>query len=331
MPIMTETKRPKPRRFVFLVLENATLLSFSCAIEPLRLANRIAGKVLYTWMVAAEDRGGVSFSNGLRVTPDMGLDELDKDDTLLVCGGVKVNSSSTRTILNWLRREARRGIALGGICTGSHCVAKAGLLDGRRCTIHWENRDSFAEAFPEVQLTGQIYVIDGNRCSSAGGSASADMLLRMISDHHGPDLAAQVADQMIYTTIRSDKDEQRLSIPTRIGVRHPKLASVIRLMEERIEEPDSPADLAVAVGLSTRQLERLFRRYLDKSPKRYYMDLRLQKARHLLLQTEMSVINVALACGFTSPSHFSKCYRTCFQTTPYRERGTSQPSGRENF
>jgi transcriptional regulator GlxA family with amidase domain len=326
---MTDARRPRPRRFIFLVLENATLLSFACAIEPLRLANRISGKVLYKWMVAAEDRGGVSFSNGLRVTPDMGLEELEKDDILLVCGGVQVNSSSTRNILNWLRREARRGVTMGGVCTGSYTVAKAGLLDGRKCTIHWENRDAFAEAFPEVELTGNIYVIDGNRCSSAGGSASADMLLKMIADHHGTDLAAQVADQMIYTTIRTDKDEQRLSIPTRIGVRHPKLASVIRLMEERIEEPESPSDLAAAVGMSTRQLERLFRRYLDRSPKRYYMEIRLQKARHLLLQTDMSVINVALACGFTSPSHFSKCYRTHFRTTPYRERGMSQPSGAE--
>ncbi len=326
---MSDPRRPKPRRFIFLVLEHATLLSFSCAIEPLRLANRITGKVLYTWMVAAEDRGGVSFSNGLRVTPDMGLEELDRDDTVLVCGGVKVASASSKGILAWLRREARRGVTVGGVCTGSHTVARAGLLDGRKCTIHWENRDAFIEAFPEVELTGHIYVIDGNRCSSAGGSASADMMLKIITDEHGTDLAAQVADQMIYTTVRSDRDEQRLSIPTRIGVRHPKLAAVIRLMEEKIEEPESPSELAAAVGMSTRQLERLFRRYLDRSPKRYYMELRLQKARHLLLQTEMSVINVALACGFTSPSHFSKCYRTCFDTTPYRERGMSQPAGRE--
>jgi AraC family transcriptional regulator, glycine betaine-responsive activator len=322
---MTEQTPRKARRFIFLVLENATLLSFSCAIEPLRIANRVAGKVLYKWMIAAEDRGGVSFSNGLRVVPDMGLEELDRDDVLLVCGGVKIQSSSTKGALNWLRREARRGVTVGGICTGAWAVARAGLLEGRSCTIHWENRDSFAEEFPEVWLTDRIYVIDGNRCSSAGGSASSDMLLKMITDDHGPDLAAQVADQMIYTTVRTERDEQRLSIPTRIGVRHPKLASVIRLMEQKIEEPESPAELATSVGISTRQLERLFRRYLNRSPKRYYMELRLQKARHLLLQTDMSVINVALACGFTSPSHFSKCYRTYFRTTPYRERGMSQP------
>ncbi|RMF38686.1 MAG: AraC family transcriptional regulator, partial [Alphaproteobacteria bacterium] len=150
---MDNRRTARPRRFIFLVLENATLLSFACAIEPLRIANRIAGKVLYKWMVAAEDRGGVSFSNGLRVTPDMGLEELDRDDTLLVCGGVKVHSSTTRPILNWLRREDRRGVMLGGICTGAYALARAGLLDGQSCTIHWENRDAFREAFPDVELS----------------------------------------------------------------------------------------------------------------------------------------------------------------------------------
>ena len=142
-----------------------------------------------------------------------------------------------------------------------------------------------------------------------------------LADDHGEELAGAVADQLIYTTIRTDQDTQRLSVPTRIGVRHPKLSSVIQMMENNIEEPQSPSLLAKEVGMSTRQLERLFRRYLNRSPKRYYMELRLQKARNLLMQTDMSVINVALACGFTSPSHFSKCYRAQYNTTPYRERG----------
>ena len=151
-------------------------------------------------------------------------------------------------------------------------------------------------------------------------------MLKLIARRHGTDLANLVADQMIHTAIRSDKDEQRLSIPTRIGVRHPRLANVIHAMEDSIEDPISPALLAEDVGMSTRQLERLFRRYLNRSPKRYYMELRLGKARNLLQQTDMSVINVALACGFTSPSHFSKCYRALYKTTPYRERGASDAS-----
>jgi AraC-like DNA-binding protein len=165
-------------------------------------------------------------------------------------------------------------------------------------------------------------VIDGNRITTAGGTASIDLMLKIIADDHGEDLANLVADQLIYTSIRTDQDTQRLSIPTRIGVRHPKLGQVIRMMEQNIEDPISPAQLAKDVSMSTRQLERLFRRYLNRSPKRYYMELRLAKARNLLMQTDMSVINVALACGFASPSHFSKCYRAHYDTTPYRERGS---------
>jgi AraC family transcriptional regulator, glycine betaine-responsive activator len=165
-------------------------------------------------------------------------------------------------------------------------------------------------------------VMDGNRWSTAGGISSIDLMLRIIAADHGEDMANNVADLMIYSTIRTDQDTQRLSVPTRIGVRHPKLSQVIHMMEGNIEDPMSPADLAEDVGMSTRQLERLFARYLNRSPKRYYMELRLQKARNLLLQTDMSVINVALACGFASPSHFSKCYRSHYNTTPYRERGS---------
>ena len=311
-----------PQTFVFLLTKNYSLLSYACAVEPLRLANWATGEELYRWKLSAEDGEVAECSNGQRTLVDMGFEEIGRDEVLLVCSGIDVKGATTRPLLQYLRREARRGITIGGLCNATHIMAKAGILDGRRCTIHWDNRDSFIEDFPDINLSQSIYTIDGNRLSSAGGSASADLMLKLIADTHGQELANRVADQMIYTTIRTDREEQRLSIPTRIGVRHPKLASVIRMMENNIEEPVSPSLLAEEVGMSTRQLERLFRRYLNRSPKRYYMELRLQKAKNLLMQTDMTVINVALACGFTSPSHFSKCYRAHFSTTPYRERGT---------
>ena len=312
-----------PKRFVFLLLDKFTMLSFASAIEPLRIANRVVGAPVYRWVLAGEGDTVVHCSNGAAFTLDIGLSEIERDDTVLVCGGIDVQKATTKGILNWLRREARRGVAIGGLCTGAYALAKAGLLDGRKATIHWENQDGFLEEFEQVKLTRSIFVIDGNRMSTAGGTASLDMMLKIISADHGDDVANTVADQLIYSTIRTDQDTQRLSIPTRIGVRHPKLSQVIQMMENAIEEPISPADLADDVGMSTRQLERLFRRYLNRSPKRYYMELRLSKARNLLMQTDMSVINVALACGFASPSHFSKCYRAHYSTTPYRERGTT--------
>ena len=311
-----------PRRFVFVLMENFTLLSFSSALDALRIANRMSGKTLYEWIFIGENEGVVSCSAGTQFKLDNSLIELHRDDTVLLCGGTSIQETTTKKLIGWLRREARRGLTIGGLCTAAYPMAKAGLLDDKKATIHWENQDSFAEEFLEVELTKTVFVCDGNRYTTAGGTSSIDLLLKIIADEHGEELANAVADQMIYSSIRTDQDTQRLSVPTRIGVRHPKLSKVIQMMEINIEEPISPSILAKDVGMSTRQLERLFRRYLDRSPKRYYMELRLQKARNLLMQTDMSVINVALACGFASPSHFSKCYRAHYDTTPYRERGS---------
>lgn len=312
----------KARRFVFVLLDQFTLLCYACAVESLRIANRMSGKRLYEWRVIGEGGETVSCSAGTAFQLDGDLGEVSREETIVLCGGIDVASATTKRLLNWVRREARKGAKVGGLCTAGYALAKAGLLDGKRATIHWENQDSFVEEFEDVTLTKSVFVVDGNTFTTAGGTASIDLMLKFIADDHGEALAGAVADQLIYTSIRTDQDTQRLSVPTRIGVRHPKLSSVIHMMEENIEEPISPSILAREVGMSTRQLERLFRRYLNRSPKRYYMELRLQKARNLLMQTDMSVINVALACGFASPSHFSKCYRAQYNTTPYRERGT---------
>ena len=320
--VALDTVPAKPRRFVFVPLENFSLHCFSSAVDCLRIANRMANRALYTWKVIGEGGDTVACSAGIAFKLDGDLDELSRDDTVMICGGLDVRKATTKRLLNWLRREARKGLPVGGLCTASYTLATAGLLDGKRATIHWENQDSFSEEFDEVTLTKSIFMIDGNRMTTAGGTASIDLMLKLIANDHGEELANAVADQLIYSSIRTDQDTPRLSIPTRIGVRHPKLSQVIQMMEANIEEPISPALLAKEVGMSTRQLERLFRRYLSRSPKRYYMELRLQKARNLLMQTDMSVINVALACGFASPSHFSKCYRAHYDTTPYRERGT---------
>ena len=320
--VIQPAKAERPRHFVFVLLPNFSMLSFACAIEAFRIANRMAERELYSWTLAAEGGETVQCSSGITYQVDQDLDETNRDDTVLLCGGIGVQESTTKRLLNWVRRKARRGVTLGGLCTAAYTLAKAGLLDGKKATIHWENQDSFLEEFQEVNLTKSVFVIDGNRITTAGGTSSIDLMLKIIAQDHGEDLASLTADQLIYSSIRTDQDTQRLSIPTRIGVRHPKLSAVIRKMEQNIEEPISPSVLAQEVAMSTRQLERLFRRYLNRSPKRYYMEIRLSKARNLLMQTDMSVINVALACGFASPSHFSKCYRAHYNTTPYRERGT---------
>ena len=167
------TAKPEgPQRFVFVLLDRFTMLSFSCAIEPLRLANYVAGKPLYEWRLAGENGHEAVCSNGAVFRLDMGLDEVGREDTIMVCGGLEIQKTTTRPVLNWLRREARRGNVIGGMCTGAYALAKAGLLDGKKATIHWENQDGFLEEFEQVKLSKSVFVVDGNRMTTAGGTSS---------------------------------------------------------------------------------------------------------------------------------------------------------------
>ncbi|WP_137388041.1 GlxA family transcriptional regulator [Rhodoligotrophos defluvii] len=310
-----------PQRFAFILVPEFSMMPVTSAIEPLRLANRAAERQLYDWSMYSVDGEPVTASNGLVTAVSGTLDAIPAHATIVVCSGLDVQQHTDKRLVSWLRKMGRRGNDIGALCTASHILAEAGLFDGHRCTIHWENLPGFSEAFPDIDVTGSLFEIDRDRFSSAGGTSALDMMLSLISRQHGPDLAAEVAETILHSPVRHHSEHQRMSLPARIGTRHPKLVSIIEQMEQNLEDPLSPTVLARQAGLSTRQLERLFRRYLDRSPKRYYLELRLRKARSLLLQTDMSVINVALACGFSSPSHFSKCYRAFFGRTPYRERG----------
>ena len=303
------------------------MIALTAAVEPLRLANRASGTDIYEWLLLTVDGNPIAASNGLEMAPSVALDDAQDIDTVVVCGGVDVHHHEDRTLLAWLRRMDRMGADIGALCTGGHVLAKAGLLNGYRCTIHWENLDSFTEDFPDIEVSAQLFEIDGNRFTSAGGTAAADLMLHMIAMQYGHELAGEVSEQIVHERIREHGEHQRMSLPARIGVRHPKLLQIIERMQHNLEEPLSRSDLAREANLSTRQLERLFRKYLNRSPARYYLELRLHKARLLLLQTNMSVMNAALACGFVSASHFTKCYRSFFGRTPYRERGLPTQSG----
>lgn len=313
--------RELPQRVGLIVVPEFTMMPVTAAVEPLRLANRHAERELYRWSLHSVDGEPVAASNGILTMVNGDLEAIDEHALAIVCGGLNVQKHSDKRLLNWLRKAARRGMTLGAVCTGAHVLAEANVIDGYRCTIHWENLPGFSEAFPELDVTGSLFEIDRDRFTSAGGTSALDMMLALIAAQHGPELASTVAELVLHSPIRHHSEHQRMSLPARIGARHPKLVGIIERMEGNLEEPLSPSTLARQAGLSTRQLERLFRRYLDRSPKRYYLELRLKKARSLLLQTDMSVINVALACGFSSPSHFSKCYRAFYGRTPYRERG----------
>jgi len=313
--------RELPQTIGFVLVPGFSMIAFTSTVETMRLANRLANRPLYRWPLFSPDGRPVAASNNIALTPDGDLERASTLSTVAVCGGQGVHRAVDRGFISWLRRMDRSGADIGAICTGSYLLARAGLLDGYHCTIHWEQLAGFAEEFPDIEVTTELFEIDRQRFTCAGGTAGIDMMLNVIAMQHGHELAARVADQFMHERIRDRHDHQRISLPARLGVRHPKLLSVIELMEQHLEEPLSRAELAAKAGLSTRQLERLFRKYLHRSPARYYLELRLNKARLLLVQTNMSVIDVALACGFVSASHFSKCYRDFFGRTPRKERG----------
>jgi transcriptional regulator GlxA family with amidase domain len=226
---------PKTHEFVFLLSDMFSMIAFAAAVEPLRQANRMARSPLYSWRLVSETGGPVAASNGITVNVDGGLEDISRESSIAVCTGFGLERASSRPVLTWLRKQARRGAGIGALCTGSYVLAKAGLLDGKRCTIHWENHASFIEEFPEVELSNLLYCIDDGIFSCAGGTSAADMMLHMITDEHGHDLGSLIADTLVHTPLRSDTDEQRLSVPARIGVRHPKLVSIIQTMERSTE------------------------------------------------------------------------------------------------
>jgi transcriptional regulator GlxA family with amidase domain len=313
-----------PERVGFFLVPQFAMLSFASALEPLRSANRLSGRSLYSWHILSKDGGPVLASNGIPVVPEAAMEQVPPLDALVVCAGINAHLYEDRAVFAWLRRMARRPIEIGAISLGSYVLARAGLLEGYRCTLHWENLSGFIEAFPELEVTSELFEIDRDRFTCSGGIAGVDLMLQLIAHQHGPDLATAVSEQFIHERIRDRHDRQRMALPARLGVRHPKLLSVVKRMEETLEEPVSCAALARDVKLSGRQLERLFRKYLGRTPTRYYLDLRLKHARLLLLQTDMSVLDVALAAGFVSASHFSKCYREQFGKTPREERGAER-------
>lgn len=324
---MNAAKQPTKRSFVFFLIPDFTMVAFATALDPLRLANRMLGYDAYKWRLASIDGRPVKASNGVECAVDTSLDEErrkmagpDRPDMVVVCSGLNVERYSNRTAFAWLREEYNRGVAVGGLCTGAHVLAAAGLLSNKRCAIHWENLPGFAEAFPKANVFADLFEVDQNVYTCAGGTASLDMMLKLIGEDYDENLVNRVCEQVLTDRVRSPTDRQRLPLRARLGVQNAKVLSIIELMEANLAEPLSLIDVADHVGLSRRQIERLFRTEMGRSPARYYLEIRLDRARHLLVQSSMPVVEVAVACGFVSASHFSKCYRELYSRSPQQER-----------
>ena len=315
------TDGQETERFVFLLIEDFSHLAFANAIEPLRIANLSSGKTLYSWVLASEDGTRAVCSNRSVTLVDQGLVPLDRKDRLFVVSGIGAPTRGTPAVLDYLRREKRRGATIGAICSGAYILARTGLLDGQACAIHWEFHDAFAEEFPNVALRRNVFVADGPILTASGGPAAADLMLHLIARRHGTDLAGAVADQMVYNAVRTDAVGQRISVSARLGRRSDRLRHAVEIMEANLEDPLGSPELARRVGLSVRQLERLFGKYLHATPNKYYLELRLRRARNLIQQTDMAIIDVSTACGFGSQSTFSRSYKQFFGISPSEQRG----------
>jgi transcriptional regulator GlxA family with amidase domain len=323
MPDQPTLKLPEtaaPKRYAFLLLPGFSQLGFTCALETLSLANRHQDQTeYYKWRLLSETGAPVAAWNGVVIQVNDALVPLEKDETLIVCAGVQVAKVSTKPVLNWLRRETRKGMDFGALSSGTYTLALAGLIGGKRVTTHWEYKSALGEMLPDVIMEDSIFSVDGRVFTTAGGAASMDMMLHRVSQDFGIDLARWVADQMVYTAPRGHSHAQRMSLKVGGEHRHSKLSLALQIMQNNIEDPLTPDEIAEVVRLSTRQLERLFARHLTVSPKRYYLRLRLERARELLRQTQMSITEISVVCGFRSPSHFSKSYRKEFATNPSQD------------
>ena len=314
------------RRFVFLTLPNYSLIALSTAVEALRMANRVTQEDVYHWTIASLDGSPQTASSGLSMSPTQAIEAIGPVDIVFVCGGVEVEHAVTTELLAVLRRLAQRHVALGSLCTGGYALAKAGLLDKYKAVIHWENMSALKEQFPRVIFSDQLFAIDRDRYTCSGGVAPLDLMLNIIKDQLGRDIAPMISEQFILDRIRNDQDRQHVPLQARVGLFHENLIEAAALMESNIEEPLALDEIAALVGVSRRQIERLFKRYVGEVPTKYYLDMRLRRARTLLLQTAMSIMDIAVACGFQSPPHFSKCYRNLFGHTPSAERQLSRRS-----
>lgn len=310
--------------FAFLLVPGFTYIGFASAIEPLRMANMAAESRVFGALTVTLDGEPVRASNGVVTTPDHSIDTLPRVGTLIVCGPNPIRYPDVRRLVKWLRSLANWGVELGGIDSGSELLARAGLLNGYRCTIHWQDMAVMMARHPRIVVSNHMYEIDRDRLTSGGGAAAMDMMLEVIRRHDNGDvLAAAASDLIVHERMRDSSDRQRVPLRQRLGTARPGLSSAVAIMEANLEDPIRLPELAGYVDMSERQLERLFREHLDCTPSQYYMELRLNMARQQLLSTEAPITEIARANGFTSPSHFSRRYTRLFELTPSEERRRS--------
>jgi AraC family transcriptional regulator, carnitine catabolism transcriptional activator len=311
------------QEFHFLLLPEFSVMGFASAVEPLRVANRFVPEA-YRWKILSLDGGPVRASNGMSLNVDAALDRAHAVQTLFVVAGFNPLQHYQSALGEALRQLDRQGATLGAIDTGAFVLAQARLLSGHPVTLHWEAQSAFKERFPALTVTQELIEWGQRRISCAGGTAAMDMVLALIGQRHGQALAATVSEQFLHGPVRSPSEHQRTEVVARFGVHDKKLVQAIQTMQAHLEEVLPIGALAAAMDVTRRQMERLFAAHLQVSPAAFYLSLRLDRARQLLEQSDMGVMAIAVACGFSGPSHFSRAYRRRFGVRPKDERSRTR-------
>jgi AraC family carnitine catabolism transcriptional activator len=317
---MATKSHPAPYSVAILLLEQFAMIAFTSTLEPLREANWVAGYKAFEWKVLSHDGKAVRASNGLSLNVEGSIADVTDCQMVIVCSSFDPHLYITPKILAWLRKLDRKGAMVGAVETGAYVLASAGLLDNCRATIHWENAQSMIDTFPKVKLTGRIFEIDGRRFSAAGASAAMDMMLHFIGQHVGRHVASGVAEQFIYNRMRESKNPQRIAASERMNVRQPRLRRLLQLFDRHLDQRLDMGEVAAGEGITERELRRLFQAHVGVSPQDYHRSLRLENARLMLRQTEMSITDVASSCGFASSSDFSRAFKRKFRCKPIDDR-----------
>jgi transcriptional regulator GlxA family with amidase domain len=304
----------------FLLVEEFSAMCLMSAVEALRAANYVMGKEAYRWTLVSHDGKPVRASNTIAMQAESGIGEDLRTDYLFVVSSFVNDPPYRQRLHSRLRQFDRQGVKLGALSCGTFILARAGLLKDARCTVHWEYQPAFSEEFPDVKLVPDIYVIDRNRYTSSGGIAGMEMMLDIITRQHGEVAARKVANNFQLDRVRGPGVTQRGGASMRMDTMPPAVQQAVRIMLGNVETPLSNAEIAPMIGTSVRNLERIFKRNLKASPAKYYLSLRLEKAREFLMHTNMATLEVALQCGFSSSSYFARCFQREFSIRPSEVR-----------
>ena len=292
------------------------MLSVTSAIEPLRVANRLAGRTCYEWRVVSLDGSPVRASNGLSLESNGAIGEGSLPDYTFICAGLTVDVDNPNRLLAFLSRRHAAGVTVGSISMGTVILARAGLLQGRTCTVHWESLPTFRDDFPDLNVTDAIYEIDDRIVSCSGGMASLDLMLALIGRDHNKQLVDSIANQLQLNRIRTDKVVQSTGASRLPDTAPKQLRLACAILSENMETPLTLPDLAKSVGTSRRTLERMFAKHTGMTPAKFAKTQRLERARALLINSNLALLDIAVMTGFRSAAHFSSSFSAHFNVAP---------------